>query len=236
MPASSTMISWLGLIVFDESVTWLAVMLMRASSRSNGLDAFLNCCWSLPSCWISALIRSGSLRAISMAMVLLSQPMLLRSSSTALWLVASRGRFPRRTVPAMPPRLHGRGFPVPAGPMMLLTSRGFSNAYAAAFFLVLCQRIAALGFVSFRSTGRAIFAFAMRVADIGGLVESFDHVLFGLKHVLGRVFVEVRVVEHASALVRGEAQIIHHVFRQLVPVGCEFDALAEPLSRLRSPR
>ena len=64
-------------------------------SRSNGLDAFLNCCWSLPSCWISALIRSGSLRAISMAMVLLSQPMLLRSSSTALWLVARP-----RTLPA----------------------------------------------------------------------------------------------------------------------------------------
>ena len=136
MPASSTMISWLGLIVFDESVTWLAVMLMRASSRSNGLDAFLNCCWSLPSCWISALIRSGSLRAISMAMVLLSQPMLLRSSSTALWLVARP-----RTLPAPYRACHASAtafmvvvFPVPAGPMMLLTSRGFSNAYAAAFF------------------------------------------------------------------------------------------------------
>lgn len=111
--------------------------------------------------------------------------------------------------------------------MMLLTSRGFSNAYAAAFFLVLCQRIAALGLFPFVPPVEPFLAFAMRVADIGGLVESFDHVLFGLKHVLGRVFVEVRVVEHASALVRGEAQIIHHVFRQLVPVGCEFDALAE---------
>ena len=70
---------------------------------------------------------------------------------------------------------------------------------------------------------------AGRVSELDGLVEAFDHVPFGLEHIDRRVLVEVGVLEHALPLPGGDAQIVQRIFRHLVPVGCEFDALAECL-------
>ena len=67
-------------------------------------------------------------------MVMLSHPMLSLSSPTALALVARPMTLPS---PYLACHACATAFmvvvlPVPAGPMMLLTRRGFSNAYAAA--------------------------------------------------------------------------------------------------------
>ena len=135
MPASSTMISWFGLIVSDVSMTRWAAMCMRANNRSNGLDALRNRCWSMPSRWMEAMIRSGLLMVRSFAMVMLSHPMLPFNSPTAFLLVASPMTLPEpyRACHAWATAFMVVVLPVPAGPMMLLTRRGFSNTYAAAF-------------------------------------------------------------------------------------------------------
>ena len=99
------------------------------------------------------------------------------------------------------------------------------------FLLVGCEWIASLGAHPFVPLVEPLVAFTGLVSDSGGLVETGDHVPFGFEHVDRRVLVEVGVLEHALPLTGGDAQIVQRAWRELVPVGCEFDALAEGLVR-----
>ena len=136
-------------------------------------------------------------------------------------------------LPCLRDRFHGGGLARAGRSDDAADQAGVLQRVCGRLLLVGCERIAALCFHPLVPLVEPLVALPWLVSDSGGFVEAGDHVLFGFEHVGCRVLVEVGVLEHVLPLACGDAQIVQRAVRELVPVGCEFDALAECLVRDR---